>query len=247
MGLKGMNVERWFNLMADFLFPGNCPVCEGPPYRTVDSYMCAECMDVIPWITGVRCNLCGIPMSGMEFGGLTCSSCREEARSFRSGRCLFMLDRMGKKVVHEIKYHGVRCVLKDLPHWLERSSGIPEYVEDSVLVPVPLHRKRLRTRGFNQSLWIAQALNREIGRGTEVSELLKRERNTPSQTKLDRKWRKANVKNAFALEPRTCLDTKKPIVLVDDVFTTGATLDSCAQVLVDMGCEDVSVLALGRG
>ena len=98
IGLKGMNAERWFNLVADFLFPGNCPVCEGPPYRNSDSYMCSECMDVIPWITGVRCNLCGIPMSGIEFGGLTCSSCREEAWSFHSGRCLFLLDRMGKKV-----------------------------------------------------------------------------------------------------------------------------------------------------
>ena len=246
MRLKGLKIQRWFNLMTDFLFPGNCPVCEGPPYKSADSYMCPECMDGLPWITGVRCKLCGIPMSGIEFGALTCSSCREEVRSFRSGRCLFLLDRVGKKVIHEIKYHGVRCVLNDLPHWLERCGGIPEYLEDAILIPVPLHRKRLRSRGFNQSLWIAHALNREMER-TEVGDLLKRERNTPSQTQLDRKSRKANVKNAFALKRRTCLDAKKPMVLVDDVYTTGATLDSCAQVLTGMGCEDVRVLALGHG
>ena len=243
---KDMNAQAWLNLISDFLFPGNCPICEGPPYRRMDSYMCMECMDELPWITGGGCKLCGIPMSGMQFGGLTCQSCREEARSFRAGRSLFLLDRNGRKVVHEIKYQGVRCVLKDLPHWLERCGGIAEYLEDALLIPVPLHGKRLRSRGFNQSLWIARALNEEIG-GTEVREILMRERNTPSQTKLDRKSRKANVKNAFALKPRTCLDTKKPMVLVDDVFTTGATLDSCAQVLSGMGCEDVRVLVLGHG
>jgi ComF family protein len=186
-------------------------------------------------------------MSGFGFEGLTCAGCRENDPSFRSGRCLFVLDRTGKKLIHEIKYHGVKGVLEDMPHWLDRTPGIREFLEGSVLVPVPLHRKRIRSRGFNQSLWIAQALSKDMGEGTEVLELLERKKDTPTQTQLDRSSRTANMKNAFALKPGTCFNGGKPVVLIDDVFTTGATLDSCAQVLVESGIDNVNVFALGHG
>ena len=77
--------------------------------------------------------------------------------------------------------------------------------------------------------------------------MLERNRDTPTQTRLDRWARKANVKNAFALKPGTSFNGETPVVLIDDVFTTGATLDSCAQVLVESGIDKVNVLALGHG
>jgi|TARA_B110000495_G_C22544601_1_gene329987 predicted amidophosphoribosyltransferase len=86
-----------------------------------------------------------------------------------------------------------------------------------------------------------------MGEGTEVLELLERKRDTPTQTRLDRSSRKTNVKNAFALNPGTCLNGGKPVVLIDDVFTTGATLDSCAQVLIESGIDNVNAFALGHG
>ena len=78
--------------------------------------------------------------------GLPALSCREDDPCFRSGRCLFVLDRTGKKLIHEIKYHGVRGILQDLPNWLDRTPGIREFLEGSILVPVPLHRKRMHER-----------------------------------------------------------------------------------------------------
>jgi len=234
-------------VMGDFLFPGNCPVCEGPPFQDPNTYACEACLDQVLWVNSIGCRRCGVPMPGFGFEGLTCASCREDDPCFRSGRCLFVLDRTGKKLIHEIKYHGVRGILQDLPHWLDRTPGIREFLEGSILVPVPLHRKRLRARGFNQSLWIARALSKEIGEATETLELLERNKDTPTQTQLDRSSRKANVKNAFALKPGTSFNKEKTVVLIDDVFTTGATLDSCAQVLVESGIDNVNVFALGHG
>jgi ComF family protein len=204
-------------------------------------------MDEVAWVSSNGCKRCGIPMSGFAFEGLTCEGCREIDPFFRSGRCLFVLNRAGKNLIHEIKYHGVRSVLEDMPHWMDRTPGIREFLAGSVLVPVPLHRSRIRSRGFNQSLWIAQAICKEMGDQTVVLDLLERKRDTSTQTRLDRSARKANVKNAFALKPGTCLDRLKPMVLIDDVFTTGATLDSCAQVLVESGFNNLNVFALGHG
>ena len=104
-------ISGWLNLMGDFLFPGNCPVCGDAPFADPGSYACRECMDRIAWIRGNGCRICGLPMWGMGFGGLTCRACREDPPVFQSGRCLFLLDETGKKVIHEIKYHGVRPVL----------------------------------------------------------------------------------------------------------------------------------------
>ena len=110
---------------------------------------------------------------------------------------MFLLDQNGKKVIHEIKYHGVKDVLKDLPRWLDRCGNYREFIEDSILVPVPLHKKRLKTRGFNQSSWIAGALVKEMGGRVVVSEVLTRVRDTPTQTKFDRSERQKNVKKCF--------------------------------------------------
>lgn len=247
ISLPKVRLRRLLNVMGDFLFPGNCPVCEGPPYQDPNTYVCEACLDEVAWVQPNGCKRCGLPMSGFGFEGLTCAGCRESDPCFHSGRCLFVLDRTAKKLIHEIKYHGVRGVLGDMAHWLDRTPGVREFLQGSVLVPVPLHRKRMRSRGFNQSSWIAHALRKEIGAGTEVVELLERNRDTPTQTRLDRWARKANVKNAFALKPGTSFNGETPVVLIDDVFTTGATLDSCAQVLLESGIDKVNVLALGHG
>ena len=110
---------------------------------------------LLPWIRKNGCKYCGIPMSGFDFNGLICAACRDDKPQFLKGKCMFLLDQNGKKVIHEIKYHGVKDVLKDLPRWLDRCGNYREFIEDSILVPVPLHKKRLKKRGFNQSSWIA--------------------------------------------------------------------------------------------
>ncbi len=241
------NFRKCLNYLSDFLFPGICPICEKAPYKDGLSYMCVECEDLLPWIKKNGCKYCGIPMSGFDFNGLVCAGCREQPPRFKAGKCLFLLDQNGKKVIHEIKYHGVKDMLRDLPRWLDRNPIFREFLQDSILVPVPLHSKRLKKRGFNQSKWIADAMGKELGGSVQVIEALKRVRNTPTQTEFARVERKKNVKNAFALKPKNCLGTENRIVLIDDVYTTGATLDECAKALLEEGFENVNVATLGHG
>jgi ComF family protein len=241
------NFRKFLNHFSDLLFPGICPICEKAPYKDGLSYMCVECEDLLPWIQKNGCKYCGIPMSGFDFNGLVCAGCREEPPQFQAGKCLFLLDQNGKKVIHEIKYHGVKDMLKDLPRWLDRNPSFREFLKDSVLVPVPLHPKRFKKRGFNQSQWIADAMEKEMVGSVRVIEALIRVRNTPTQTEFARVERKKNVKNAFALKTKNCLDAKNRIVLIDDVYTTGATLDECAKALLDEGFQNVNVATLGHG
>ena len=239
--------QKCLNALSDFVFPGICPICEKAPYKDGLSYMCLECEDLLPWIQKNGCKYCGIPMSGFDFIGLVCAGCREDPPRFKAGKCLFLLDQNGKKVIHEIKYQGVKDVLKDLPRWLDRNLSYREFLQGAVLIPVPLHPKRLRKRGFNQSLWIADALKKEIGDSVQVNDALKRIRNTPTQTDFARFERKKNVKNAFALKKKNCLDFLDKIVLIDDVYTTGATLDECTKALIQEGFQNVNVATLGHG
>jgi len=112
-------------------------------------------------------------------------------------------------------------------------------------VPVPLHARKARERGFNQSLLLAQALAR-VG-GGRVEEVLRRDVDTRSQTEFDRKTRQANLKNAFALVPGARLTPDQKYVLVDDVFTTGSTLNSCARILRRAGALNLDVVTFAHG
>ena len=160
---------------------------------------------------------------------------------------MFALDQCGRKLIHELKYRGARDVIRDFPAWKERVPDFLPLLENSILVPVPLHSMRMRSRGYNQSLWIAQAMVKEVGENSELSDCLKRIRNTRTQTKNDREERKENVRGAFVLKPGVSLERKRRIVLVDDVFTTGATLDACAQILRKEGFRRIAVATLGHG
>ena len=245
------NKKRWWvpilNRTLNFVFTSFCPICEGKVFKDGYSYVCQDCLDTLAWVRGTSCKLCGIPMSGMDFSGLSCASCREENLLFDRGKCLFVMEDQAKSLIHDIKYHGARMILRDMPSWLDRSPGFREYLEGTVLIPVPLHRRRLGKRGFNQSEWIAHSFRKAVGPSVEVMDILKRKKNTPTQTELDRSERKVNVKNAFALKRRNRLRKEDRIMLIDDVFTTGATLNACAQVLRDHGFKRINIATLGHG
>ena len=241
------NLRKCLNFFSDILFPGSCPVCKGETFKDGLSYMCKECEESLAWINKEGCKYCGIPMSGYDFNGLTCASCRLQTPNFLSGKSLFLLDQKGKRVIHKIKYSGVKDVLKDISSWLNRSPSFKSFLQNSILIPVPLHKKRLAKRGFNQSAWIAHALSKGLGDNVGVVDALERIRDTPTQTNLDRRQRIKNVKNAFALIKKNSLCYDQKIVLIDDVYTTGATLNECANALKSEGFVNVNVATLGHG
>jgi ComF family protein len=152
-----------------------------------------------------------------------------------------------RALVIELKYHRGLHVLADMREVFRRSAAVMDCARGGLLVPVPLHPRKLRERGFNQSALLAEALAAAAGGGACLAHLLRRTVDTPTQTALDRPGRRANLKNAFALAARRRLDPRQHYILVDDVFTTGSTLDSCARVLRRAGCLNLDVITFGRG
>jgi ComF family protein len=128
-----------------------------------------------------------------------------------------------------------------------RSAPVLDHVRGAALVPVPLHPRKQRERGFNQSALLAAALARAAGGGTTAASLVARQTDTQTQTAFDRRLRRDNLKNAFALAPGARLDPRLRYVLVDDVFTTGSTLNGCARLLRRHGCLNLDAAVFAHG
>ena len=243
--IYGMQVAA--GLIVDLFCPRSCLECgdlleDDETWR----YLCQRCVNRIDWVAFPHCKKCGHPFFGELQAGRTCPNCVILKPTFEQGRAAFLLNGVGQSWVHALKYRGITGVLEDLPHLLERTPGCVPFLQGAVLVPVPLHRRRKRFRGFNQAALIAQTLAEAVD-GADHADLLMRTRPTPTQTNLPREQRLKNVKNAFAPKPEAVIDVDQRYVLIDDVITTGATLEACCRALRKAGAGHVDVMALGHG
>ena len=176
----------------------------------------------------------------------TCPHCLTLRPAFGSGCTGVLVRGPVRALVHGIKYRQELHLLRDVRLVLERAEELLAFAADSVLAPVPLHPRKRRERGFNQSRLLAELLASLAG-AEAVEEPLVRVVDTESQTRFDRRQRRENLKNAFAISPGFALSRKKRYVLVDDVFTTGSTLNACAITLRRGGARQVDVATLGHG
>lgn len=233
--------------ILDLFFPRNCLNTGNPlPSENKYRYLSETSVNEIPWAKNPSCLTCGFPFSGAVQGNRICPKCKDLDPVFLSGKTAFMLKGPGRKLIHELKYHSGLHLLPDIVKLAKQVPDYINYLENAILVPVPLHKSKLKRRGFNQSLLIAQYLAKEA-QGSKVIELLKRVKSTKSQTYLGRSERTKNVKNAFALSSKSAINSSLRYIIIDDVFTTGATLNACATVLKKNGANNINVLTLGHG
>jgi ComF family protein len=165
---------------------------------------------------------------------------------FQEGRTLTLHRGAAASLVHALKYRNALYLAHDIRKLAETAEGVIEWITGTDLVPVPLHQRKLRERGYNQSRWIATLLA-DLAPGTTVCDCLERIRDTDSQTALSRSARRRNVKNAFAAKKEVKIDPERRHILIDDVFTTGSTLNACARALRRCGAAQISVLTLAHG
>lgn len=177
--------------------------------------------------------------------GTICDECGGKTFSFRRNRSIYVYSGLGRRIIHELKYRSGRHLLPDIGH-MGREAGLD--LRDTVLVPVPLHWWRRWSRGFNQSELICTQLAKIYG--CEIYPLLHRSRHTRRQFGLGFRARWKNVDNAFRINEqilgRMKIAKNRKITLVDDIFTTGATMEACAKALVGAGFEHVEALTLAR-
>lgn len=229
-------------LLAVILAP-SCAACERLLEHPTRGAVCASCWNAVLRITPPVCDICGDPLASWRRASVEsarCPRCRRRRVAIDRGRAAGLYDGALGRVVHAFKYDGRRTLAAPLAR-LMADAGRDLLATADVTVPVPLHRRRERSRGFNQARDLAVRL------GYPVVDILRRTRATRSQTDLPAGQRHANVRGAFAvrdgLRPRI---DGRIVVLVDDVSTTGATLEACARVLKDAGAREVRALTAAR-
>jgi len=234
-------------LLLDVIFPSSCLHCSEPIEDTPYRNLCAACARELYLVSSPACSTCGFPFFGALIGDQICPHCADLDPVFEEGKTLFLAKGPGRALIHALKYHQGFYILKDVETMLRQSPEYLDYLCQSVLVPVPLHSVKQRQRGFNQSERIARKLAQVVGGGCCVELLLERSKYTKTQTRLSREARERNVKNAFSLTTNALLMPDTHYILVDDVFTTGATLNACSRVLRDAGARHIKVATLGHG
>ena len=239
--------ERFWRDKLDVIFPRGCVHCGGVVEDGDYRYLCPPCARLLCLVQAPHCTTCGHPFFGEMTGDRECEHCEVLVPRFDQGKTAVLLQGAGRSLVHALKYHAGLHVLEDIVAIMRQVPGYADYVRGAVLVPVPLHAKKEEKRGFNQSQLLAECALLAANGEAAVQSVLRRVVNTNSQTHYDRDARQENLKNAFALAPGATLNPALRYILVDDVFTTGSTLNSCATVLRRGGVLSLDVVTFGHG
>jgi ComF family protein len=233
-----MHVVKVADKLVSFALPPRCPGC-GVIEKNDDEF-CTSCWQQLIFLTGPGCMTCNRPM---HIGNLQCGPCMKELPKHDGVRAALAYGEVSSDIAIRMK-HGRRTGLARVMGRLisNQLAGI----ENAIIAPVPLHRWRLWARGYNQSLHIARHLKLRND-NLLVSDLLTRTRNTPFLRGLSRTERAKAIKGAFRLNPLYDSIVKgRTICLVDDVYTTGATINGCATALKNAGCAKVIALCWAR-
>ena len=227
-------VAKLKGLALDLLFPQWCIGCgkEG-------DFICSSCRRLLPRILPPLCPRCGKPQPS----GILCPSCVSWQAEIDGIRSPFRFDGIIRQAIHQLKYKNLRALTVPLAGLLQdylATNAVP----GEVLIPVPLHQKRLRERGYNQSSLLAQELGKLINLPVADNCLIRQKHAPPQARSSSVDDRRSNVADAF-----TCRDHRlqdKQVLLIDDVSTSGATLDACAGALKAAGATSVWGLVLAR-
>jgi ComF family protein len=234
-------LRRLGRAVVDGVLPPRCLNC-GTTVGEVDA-LCGPCWAAMTFFAPPWCAVCGLPFPHPMGEGALCADCARQAASWDRVRSVVRYDRHSRRLVLRLKHGDHTHLARAFGRWMHRAGG-EVLAEADLLVPVPLHWTRLFARRFNQSALLAQAVQ-AAGGPPVAADWLVRRRRTPSQGTMGPLARARNVRGAFALRQGRSVAGKR-VVLVDDVLTTGATVEECARVLRRAGAEYVGVLVLAR-
>lgn len=227
--------EKLFTTLLSLIVPPLCAACREPELS--GAALCRECRARLVVLREPRCKRCGAPAAS---AALTCRECRQRSLAFDRAWAPFAYEGIARKTVSALKSQGAVVVSRLMA--AEVASLAPPGLLRGTLVPVPAHRRRRRRNGFNQAAAIASALARETGLAT--ADVLERIGPIAPQVGLERRARLSNAQGSVRL--RTGSVPPERAILVDDVYTTGATLDACARPLRVAGAAEVVALTFAR-
>jgi ComF family protein len=240
------SLKSWLNTGLGFLYPEVCQLCEGERATLKDGYVGTKCWSHIRFIRPPFCDRCGLPFEGNITTKFECTNCREMELYFSSARSAVVAKTVVLEAIHRFKYQRALWFENFLADLLIREAApVLRGSHWDFIAPVPLHSLKEREREFNQ----AEILAKHLSDATKIplnTKLLRRVNSTMTQTRLTKQQRAENMRGAFAVRNGVELNGEK-IIIVDDVFTTGATTSACAQALRAAGAGEVCVWTVARG
>jgi len=249
---KPGQLRSWLSEASDALisvfFPAGCRVCDKLLTTASRVPICGECLGSFVRVPALACEVCGRPLAAFgEAGGqpLLCPMCRDKTYAFERARSFALYEGALVKAILVLKFEQIQ----PLGDWFaERLREVldkeKEVLTPDVVVPVPLHRQREKERGYNQAALISKPLAKRL-RLPHRAVLLMRTRPRPDKHILSLEERWESVRGAFATRPGSQVDNQR-VLLVDDVLTTGATLDACSRALREAGAKSVIGLTVAR-
>ncbi|MFI3196094.1 MAG: ComF family protein [Methylococcaceae bacterium] len=231
--------NNWLNIIQDYLLPPTCVFCGNAGYLQRD--LCQPCLQQLP-LNQPSCFQCGARLNTADLVGIPCGHCLNQPPAFDHTLAPFIYHGAIRHLITGLKfradYKNARLLGQLLAHHVQQST----IDKPQLILPIPLHRSRYRERGFNQALEIARTVGQALQLPIDLSSC-QRQRDTPHQTGLSAKERRKNLKNAFRLTQAIKADH---LVLLDDVMTTGTTVNELARVLKKAGARRVDVWVCAR-
>ena len=234
-------MKELISTIIDWIYPPRCISCRNPlPLENKRGrflWLCSYCENLFTPLEEPICNICSAPV---KEGVSVCSSCHSRSFHFIHNRSAFVYEDLVRDMMHEIKFRRRRHVAQGLGRlWADIvKERIPK---DITLVPLPMHPKKRRERGFDQAQVLAAAIAETTG--IKYSAILERVKDTPPQSGLHPRQRVDNISGAFRVKPGHNI-TGQDFILVDDIYTTGASLNECAKVLIQGGASKVFTMTL---
>ena len=226
----------------DWIYPPRCMACRtlfAPVHNEEPKYICHNCEPLLVKVPDPRCTFCGYPTTAFSD---SCITCKDENFLFKSHRALFIYDGVLRELILDIKFRSRRRTAIGLGLIFAKAVQDWDFIKCDYLVPVPLHFSKKRSRGFNQAEVLAQPLAEALDIPLACN-MLKRVKKTAPQMGLSGPAREQNLFGAFIINPKR-YEAGRRILLVDDIFTSGATMNACAKILLENGAKEVHCLSL---
>ena len=243
--LVAANVQQAGRDLLDLILPPQCACCDAPVES--QGQICGACFARLSFITEPMCRRCGVPFAAVAQGGpdQICQACRQMAPVFDAARAALRYDDHARPLILPLKHADrVHLAMVLAPHMAR--AGVELLQRCDILVPVPLHRRRLFKRRYNQAALLARAIGRITSRPVLVDGMA-RIRATEALGNLPGTERSLAVADAFAIRPRHRMRiASRRVLLIDDVMTSGATANGCAKALLEAGADGVDVLLAAR-
>ena len=234
-------MNKVFENILDFIFPQNitCNICGDDIFDDDEHSICKNCTKKLPFITGKVCKRCGIPIYSMaDF----CDRCQNKTQYYVKARAVFYYKNEVAGLIRRLKFKNGKFLAENLGTYLADLYK-KENFDCDIITFVPMHENSLKKRGFNQAELLAKRLSQLID--VPCDELLIKYVDTKHQVDLNFKQRQENLKDAFKIINKQKVKGKK-VLVVDDVFTTGSTINNCSKVLLNYGAKQVFALTIAH-